>query len=111
MRHDLIFVFTPEYEVAAKRIFSDIEQREVESRLRDNPEVGDLISGTGGVRKLRVGLPGRGRRGGARVLYYYIARDARVYLLSAFAKNESDDVSDIGKLILRKTVNLINQEH
>jgi hypothetical protein len=58
-----------------------------------NPTSGDLIPGTGGVRKLRWALAGRGKRGGARVVYFY--HDARMplFMLTAYAKNDRADLS------------------
>src|SRR4029079_18035830 len=61
--------------------------------LARNPTAGDLIPGTGGVRKLRWGLEGRGKRGGARVIYFYHGVVMPLFLLSAYAKNERADLS------------------
>jgi hypothetical protein len=54
---------------------------------------GDIINGSGGVRKLRWGLQGTGQRGGVRVIYYWITKDHQVLFLPAYAKNESSDLS------------------
>ena len=58
-----------------------------------NPTSGDLIPGTGGVRKLRWGLEGRGKRGGARVVYFYHDAGMPTFALTAYAKNERADLS------------------
>jgi hypothetical protein len=59
------------------------------------------MPGTGGVRKVRVPLAGLGKRGGARVIYYYVVSSRFVFLLTAYAKGDADDVSEAGKRCLR----------
>ncbi len=61
--------------------------------LARNPLLGDLIPGTGGVRKLRLALAGRGKRGGARVVYYDHSDAMPIFALTAYAKNERADIS------------------
>ncbi len=61
--------------------------------LAYNPAAGDLVPGTGGVRKLRWGLEGRGKRGGARVVYFYHDAGMPIFALTAYAKNERADLS------------------
>ena len=61
--------------------------------LGANPEAGKIIPGTGGVRKLRWRLEGRGKRGGARLVYYYHSERLPLFLLSAYAKNEKANLS------------------
>ena len=61
--------------------------------LAYHPAAGDLIPGTGGVRKLRWGLESRGKRGGARVVYFYHDADMPLFVLTAYAKNERADLS------------------
>ena len=61
--------------------------------LAYNPSAGDLIPGTGGVRKLRWALEGRGKRGGARVVYFHHNAEMPLFLLTAYAKNERADLS------------------
>lgn len=61
--------------------------------LAYHPTAGDLIPGTGGVRKLRWSLEGRGKRGGARVIYFYHDPEVPTFALTAYAKNERADLS------------------
>src|SRR5207245_1188588 len=84
---------TPEFLSATRKVMSDEEQALLVEYLAYNPTAGDLISGTGGVRKLRWGLEGRGKRGGARVIYFHHDAGMPLFALTAFAKNERADLS------------------
>ena len=77
--------------------------REIQTELLKNPESGSIIQGTGGLRKLRVADPGRGKgkRGGYRVIYLDLPRIERTYLLALYDKDEKDDISNEEKKILR----------
>jgi len=95
---------TPLYLSRAEKLMSEGERIAVVDLLAASPEVGDLIPGTGGLRKVRVPLAGRGKRGGARVIYYLYDQTLPIYLLIAYAKNERDDLSADQKAILRRLV-------
>ncbi len=69
------------------------EKRELIDFLADNPLAGDEIPGTGGVRKVRFAASGRGKRGGARVIYYYLDGTMPLYALLAYAKNAKTDMN------------------
>jgi hypothetical protein len=71
----------------------DAERTELVDYLAYHPTAGAVIPGTGGVRKLRWGLEGRGKRGGARVIYYYHDMEMPLYLMTAYAKNERENLS------------------
>jgi hypothetical protein len=75
--------------------------------LAYNPTAGDLIPGTGGVRKLRWGLEGRGKSGGARVIYFYHDAALPLFALTAFAKNERADLSQQDRNDFRKLTALL----
>lgn len=66
----MVFVELPIFVRCANEFFSDDDMRELQVTLLENPAAGNLIPGGRGLRKLRVPLPGRGKRGGARVIYY-----------------------------------------
>lgn len=71
--------------------------------LIDNPEIGVIIRGTNGLRKLRWARPGIGKRGGVRIIYYYYAENSALYLLTLYAKNDKEDLSpDDRKMLIRK---------
>ena len=78
---------------AAASIWSEEELAALVDHLAHNPEDGDIIPGTGGVRKLRWGKAGVGKRGGVRVIYFYYRPDCPLYLLLAYAKAQASDLS------------------
>lgn len=78
---------------AATRIWNEAELTALVNHLAQSPEDGDIIPGTGGVRKLRWGKAGVGKRGGARVIYFYYQTDCPLYLLLAYAKAQASDLT------------------
>lgn len=97
----LEFVYTPSFEASARGLLDDEAMRHVELTLLRDPQQGAVIAGTGGVRKLRAGLPGRGKRGGARIIYFGLLTRERVYFLLAYAKSAHLDLSPGDKRALR----------
>lgn len=86
-------VETPQFLSAASKLMDDDERARLVDYLAWHPTAGDLIPGTGGVRKLRWGLEGRGKRGGARVVYFHHDAGMPLFALTAYAKNERADLS------------------
>ena len=84
---------TPEFLSATRRLLTEEERAELVEYLARNPAAGELIPGTGGVRKLRWGLKGRGKRGGVRVIYFHHSAGIPLFALTAYAKNERADLS------------------
>ncbi|MFN3543996.1 MAG: type II toxin-antitoxin system RelE/ParE family toxin [Thiobacillus sp.] len=78
----------PEYIRRAEKLLTELERREILDYLAANPKAGDIMEGTGGVRKLRWGRQSRGKSGGVRVIYYFHSDRMPLYLLTLFAKNE-----------------------
>jgi hypothetical protein len=70
--------------------------------LMDHPDAGDMISGSGGARKLRWAAKGKGKRGGARIIYLYIVVAGRIYLMRCYAKNMKTDLTADEKKQLRE---------
>jgi len=84
---------TPEFLAATHKLMDEAERMLLVDYLAYNPTAGDLIPGTGGVRKLRWALAGRGKRGGARVIYFHHDADMPLFALTANAKNQRADLS------------------
>lgn len=77
----------------AERMMSEAEREHVVDAIAANPVGGAVIPGTGGLRKTRIPLQGRGKRGGGRVIYWFHSVDLPIVLMLAFAKNEAEDLS------------------
>jgi hypothetical protein len=71
----------------------DDVHRLLQAVLLENPEAGAIIVGSGGLRKIRWALPGRGKRGGARMIYYFWVVRSRIYLLYAYSKSAKGDLT------------------
>ncbi len=74
-------------------LLSDEEYGRFQSRIAANPELGALLKGGGGIRKIRVAVGSRGKSGGARVIYYWAVRKGVILLLYAYAKNATADLT------------------
>ena len=72
---------------------SDDEYAQLQQALIANPEAGSIIPGSGGVRKMRWGVAGRGKRGGLRVIYFLRTRHGQIWMLTLYAKNVADNIS------------------
>ncbi len=70
----------------------DAEYVELQKHLAARPDAGDIIKGSGGIRKIRWAGSGRGKRGGLRVIYYWWTADDQISLLLVYPKNEMDDL-------------------
>ena len=83
----------PEYIRCAGKLLTAEERMEVVEHLAARPRSGDLIQGTGGIRKLRWSRGGRGKSGGVRVIYYFHSDAVPLYLLTVFGKGEKANLS------------------
>lgn len=87
------FIETPVFTALLRRTLDDASYRALQLALLLRPEQGAIIAGSGGLRKLRVGLPPRGKRGGLRVIYYWDAASGTLYLLYLYKKSEHGDLT------------------
>lgn len=85
-------------------LLEEDEYRRLQTMLVVHPQVGDIIPGSGGLRKLRWGAKGRGKRGGVRVIYYWVVKQDRILMLLIYGKNEQDDLTVDQLKILRQIV-------
>ena len=88
----------------AKPLMSDSEREELVAFVGANPEAGTIIPETGGVRKIRRALAGRGKRGGARVIYYYHNERLPLFLLAVYGKNEKANLSQAERNAMKRLV-------
>jgi len=83
----------PEFIHTANKLLTEIERQDIIRYLAEHPKAGDLMEGTGGVRKLRWGRGGQGKSGGVRVIYYFHDEMMPLYLLTLFAKGDQANLS------------------
>lgn len=98
----MIFIETSVFTRQVSELLTDEEYSDFQNELAAKPLAGDVIEGTGGLRKVRVAASGRGKRGGARVIYYHVTAAAHIRLLLIYAKGRKDDLSADEKRILRQ---------
>jgi hypothetical protein len=89
----VVFVETPIFTRRVQQYMDDEEYGEMQAFLTLRPAAGNVIKGTGGMRKLRWAGSGRGKRGGLRVIYYWWVAKDRISMLLAYPKNEQDDLT------------------
>jgi hypothetical protein len=89
----VIFIETPTFGADRDELLPDDTFAEFQQLLADRPDAGDLIPGGHGLRKVRVALQGRGKRGGARVIYYWRVAESQILLVAVFAKNVMVDLT------------------
>lgn len=97
-------VETPSYLGDAERLFSPLERKAIVDRLAADPTCGVVIPGSGGIRKVRFGFGGRGKSGGARIIYLFSGENLPVFIVAVFAKNEKADLSVAERNALAKMV-------
>ena len=101
---------TPEFISSSSKLFEVDERALLVDYLARNPSAGEIMPGTGGMRKLRWALQGRGKRGGARVIYFYYNESVPIFLLTAYAKNELENISQKDRNSFKKlTAILVDQ--
>lgn len=89
----MVIIETPTFSRQIVKILTDEEYLKLQLELIDRPSVGNIIPGSAGLRKHRFGAKGRGRRGGARIIYYWVVEDEQILMLFAFPKNERTDLT------------------
>jgi hypothetical protein len=105
------FVETSVFTKRLVRIADDDTYRKFQVELAANPEKGPVIQGSGGLRKARIAARGKGKRGGARVIYLHLESVQVIYLLYVYDKGEADDLTAEDKRELRAVAEAISWEY
>lgn len=101
-------VETPEFLRQAKQLgLTDKERSAIIAELSSNPMAGNEISGSGGMLKIRVAASGRGKSGGYRVITFYTGVNIPVFLITVYAKNQKENISDKDKNRMKQLSDLI----
>ena len=89
----MLFTETPVFTRQIMKLLPDDEYRKLQQALIFNPDAGDIIRHSGGLRKVRWRCATRGKRGGIRLIYYWFVSEDEIYMLLAYGKSEKDDLS------------------
>ena len=89
----MVFIETSLFTRLLPDRLSDDEYRAFQNYLAECPGAGDIVQGTGGLRKARWAAKGKGKRGGVRIIYYWYVQRHQIYLMTIYAKNEVSDLS------------------
>lgn len=90
---------------------TDENLRELQNVLLENPKAGDVVQGTGGMRKIRIPMwsRGRGKRGGARVLYVDIELKESIYFINVYSKDEKEDLTEDEKKAFKTIIKTLRE--
>ncbi len=98
----MIFIETPVFTEDVLNLLSDDAYAEFQKHLVNNPLSGDVIQQTGGLRKIRWSAQGKGKRGGVRIIYYYVRADSQIRLMIIYKKGVQDNLTAEQKKLLRQ---------
>lgn len=98
----MLFIESPVFTEDVCELLDDESYGALQQYLADDPMAGDLIRDTGGLRKIRWAVPGRGKSGGARVIYYHDPVESQIRLILIYRKGVKDDLTAREKTMLRK---------
>ncbi len=104
---DATFIELAPFQKYRSDYLTDDEYRALQIELMQNPEAGDVIKGTGGLRKIRFAdkRRGKGKRGGLRVIYYYFVSGCQFWMFTLYDKDEMDDLSTAERKALSELLN------
>lgn len=98
----MVFVESPIFTADIKELLSDEEYGALQDHLANQPDAGDVITQTGGLRKVRWRVKGSGKRGGMRVIYYHAVARAQIRMILIYRKGVKDGLTPKEKAVLRK---------
>ena len=111
MRRSITFVETKIFSKRISGLINDDAFAEFQAELAQSPERGAVIEGTGGLRKTRCKVAGKGKSGGLRIIYLYVRVRGQIHLVFVYAKNEAEDLTPDQKRALKGIVERIKQEY
>ena len=97
----MVFIESKLFEKLRESYLDDEGYRALQNFLIEQPLAGDVIQGTGGLRKVRWSVKGKGKRGGVRTIYLYVTERSHIHLLTIYAKNETEDLTPSQKKVLK----------
>ncbi|MDO4237296.1 type II toxin-antitoxin system RelE/ParE family toxin [Pseudomonas sp.] len=100
----MIFIETAVFTLRVTELMNHDAYLGLQVALMLNPRAGDVIEGTGGIRKLRIASKGHGKRGGARVIYYHFVTASKIALLMIYQKNEQQDLTNDERKTLKVVI-------
>ena len=100
----MVIVETSIFTRQVQSLLDNDDYRRLQTILVMRPDAGDLISGSGGLRNIRWGREGHGKRGGVRVIYYWAVKQERILMLLIYSKNEQDDLTPAQLKVLRRII-------
>jgi mRNA-degrading endonuclease RelE of RelBE toxin-antitoxin system len=100
----MVIIETSVFTKQVQKLLSDEEYHQLQMALVKRPDTGKVIRGSGGLRKMRWGVKGRGKRGGSRVIYYWAVNQDQLLMLLIYPKNVRDDLSQNQLNVLRRIV-------
>lgn len=100
----MVIIETSIFTNQVQALLSLEEYRKLQMALMIRPDLGTVIPGSGGLRKVRWSLSGRGKRGGVRTIYYWAVASDQILMLLMYAKNDRDDLTPTQLKVLRKIV-------
>jgi len=100
-------VETNAYRAQARHCMTEEERDQAVQMVAREPECGAVMTGTGGIRKVRMATANRGKSGGARVVYYYRDDDMPIFMLAAFGKNEKPNLTKAERNALARLVDVL----
>ncbi|MGO2240255.1 MAG: type II toxin-antitoxin system RelE/ParE family toxin [Halomonas sp.] len=110
MSNAIDFIETALFTKQIQLLATDDELKELQKELIAQPDKGDLIQGTGGLRKMRMATGRQGKSGSARVIYFLATHEA-IYLLLAYPKSAKDSLTQSEKVVLKKLTKQLKEEH
>lgn len=100
----MTFLETSVFTRCVQNVLTDDSYHRLQLRLIHRPDRGVVIPGSGGLRKMRWSPPGRGKRGGVRIIYYWAVKEQQILMLLMYSKSERDDLTPTQLRALRRVV-------